>query len=303
MRKELMMEAIGNISDKHIMEFASPGRFDKRQIKKNVAIAACMCIVVVVSVIVGVNYKGLLSKHQGGGDVIWGIKDLNSYEDTTKESTSMEPGTIKVADSLTEAFLNSTAESDVFAIMVHETSGAEKNDVYQQFVLKQGVKEDYLENGIIFATIKQVESFTCPDNMSIVLYLAKKEANDVIINKDNIEDVDLETLLVTINLKDDIESVLQELDKYEDILSQDEYQKKRLSAIQENVEKVINTILQDYNISEDALLIKGKILPYFRAEVSKETLKNLLEDDRVGTIIMHESGNGEKINDFGKIIY
>lgn len=242
MKKELIIEAIGNISDRHIMEFTNIDSISKtHHITRVFSIVACICIVVTISTIAGLYCKEQLTSHHGGENIIWGDGDLHSYGDATKETAEL--GVVKVTDELSAAFANSNSESDIFAIEVHEMSGTEKIDIYQQFILKLGVKEDYMENGIIFATKKQVASFECPTDMSIVLYLANKAEKDiVIISKDNINDFDSEIFLVTVHLYDDIEKVLQDLGRYETILSPDEYQTKRLSAIQENVEATVSAV-------------------------------------------------------------
>lgn len=294
MRNELIMEAIGNISDKHIMEFANADSIRKRHLTHVFSMVASICIIVTLSGITGLFWKEILPSTHGGGDIIWGDGDIHSYEDSTNEKVKL--GVVEVSDALEKAFSGSDSESDVFAMEVREMSGMEKVDVYQHFVLKLGVEEDYLERGIIFATKKQVASFECPANMAIVLYPADIEEKDTVINRENINNLESEMVLVTVNLKDDIENLLQEIGEYENILSPDEYQAKRLSAIQENVDATIHAVLDDYNIPNEILLAKGKYLPYFRAELSKETLEKLLEDNRVGTIIMHDSSAG--VSDF-----
>lgn len=299
MRKELIIDAIGNISDRHIMEFADVNSLAIVRRRHIFSMVACICLIVTLSIVTGLFFKKELSSPGNSGEIIWGESDWHEYEDTTKGTETAELGVVKVSDSLAEAFANSDSESDIFAIKVYEINGMDNIDVYQQFILKLGVKETYLENGLVFATKKQVASFKCPTNMSIVLYLADKTEKEIIIDRDNINKFDSDIFLVTIHLEDDIEGVLQEIEDYEKILSTEEYQMKRLSVIQENVENTINVVLNDYNITDDELIIKGKFMPYFRVELTRETIVKLLEDNRVGIIIMHEES--ESIINFDKI--
>lgn len=168
MKKELIMEAIGNISDRHVMEFADVSNYKiKYNFLRACSIAACICFVLAISLIVGLNNM-VAPLNQDGEELSRETESDNHHNSID----SIEFGTVKISDSLAAAFMNADSDNEIFAIKVQEVSGADKKEVYQQFILKQGVEEDYLDKGIIYATKRQVQSFKCPDDMYIVLYPA-----------------------------------------------------------------------------------------------------------------------------------
>ena len=61
------------------------------------------------------------------------------------------------------------------SILITETTGIPKEEIYKKFVLPLGAEESYMKNGIIFLTRKQLEKIECPDNMAIILSLAYKD--------------------------------------------------------------------------------------------------------------------------------
>lgn len=311
MNGKLLMAAIGEVQDRYVMEFAQVEPVKKAQplgIAKLLPLAACLCLILAGALTLirpqelpkpqpGTSVPGTAAPSTvPSGNVIWAPGDLHSYEEPGDMALT-EPGTIQVDKALTEAFERYSAEHNIFAIEVHELSGADRAAVYEQFVSKLGVAEDYLEHGLLFATRKQVEAFRCPQNMSIVLAWAVPMGENIALNRNNIQNVRSETLAVTVYLDDDVDNVMRALAKYEATMPPDEYLELWRSSIEEAVEKAIHGVLEDHGISEDTLINKGIYLTNFTAELSKETVERLIGDPRVESITMYEVG--DLIQQFG----
>lgn len=180
-----LMTAIGNIDDKYVMAFSQEGtlKVNRSIVKKIVLpIAACLCIIVSAMVLLKNNDT---TNFPSTGEQIWG--DGITDNEVVSSSEQAVKGKIIIADSLKKAMHDSQNKNDVFAIMVTETSGANKEIVYNSFVKPLNVEEDYMKSGLIFATEEQIQSFECPADLSIVLFLAEKPHEDVVINESVIE--------------------------------------------------------------------------------------------------------------------
>lgn len=213
MNAKIMLNAIGGIRDEHIMEFAevkSKNIHDTGYIKKMLPFVASLGIVFCVAVGLtelfylpmtpqdGENITGSSSETESDtglnigtesekvdeplfdmDKVVWGSGSYNHETDNGEgmESNDNLFGTIQIAPSLENAMTEYVQEV-VFAVYVECPYISDKNAIYEEFILKLGVEEDYMEKSVIYATKAQIEAFECPENMGFVLHLANKQEDE-----------------------------------------------------------------------------------------------------------------------------
>lgn len=204
----------------------------------------------------------------------------------------MEKGTVKVSKFLYQALMKSDSPSEVFSVYVIEKTGAAKQDIYDSFISKAGVEENFLQNRFIYVTREQIEELVCPKDMAFVLYHEAEESNHIRVDKRTIDIFDEESLNVIVYVNDQaaVNKALEEIKELENTMSPEEYQEKRISAIAEAVDSVVDPLIKEYNISEDELIAKGGLLGYFRAKLPKEKIREMLGDKRLA--IWKEKGEG-----------
>ena len=178
MNGEKFMTAIYGISDKYVAECANEKHlYTLKKIRARVLIAASAALVV-LSVIFAAN-----SFYEKQKYIIWNqnadIQEIERYYDQATAGNIVITESLKNAVAvLTPSSQNKPPETDeksVFAILITETTGIPKEEIYKKFVLPLGAEESYMKNGIIFLTRKQLETIECPDNMAIILSLAYKD--------------------------------------------------------------------------------------------------------------------------------
>lgn len=180
MSTEKLMNAISGISDRHITEFAvvRPVVWLRNRRLKIALAAACLCFALTGLAFLlnrgGAAYVDKTDMPQPGM-IIWGggfgDNEWNDYTDIA------QMGCVTVAPVLESAMDDPGNGGGIFAVSVTEAGGASKESVYREFVEPLNVYEKYMENGIIFATKEQIESFVCPSDMAIVLSLAEEIRN------------------------------------------------------------------------------------------------------------------------------
>ncbi len=177
MNKEKLMSAIGNISDKHISACSDKTKFCKRR-KQRACLFVAACTVLVI---ISIGYT--VSIFSQPKNVIWNEQaDIHEIEKCYKYASvgnvifteSLE----NAIDVLTPSDQNKQPEIDekcVFAVLITETTGVPKEEIYRQFVLPLGAEEDYMKSGIVFLTREQLKKIKCSDEMAIILSLAAKK--------------------------------------------------------------------------------------------------------------------------------
>ena len=168
MTGEILLDAVGYISDRYVNECSNLRR--KKVIWKPLVIAAaCICLILTTVWFYSAVKQSKAVPTFPEGDVIWGNGDLGNpvYGDVCA-------GEILLSQELLEAFACSTNSTDIFAIRVFEVTGAPDEDVYEGFIKRLGVYEEYLEREVIFATQDQIKNISCPEEFGFVFTLAVK---------------------------------------------------------------------------------------------------------------------------------
>lgn len=171
MNVEVLMEAINGINEKYIIE----ARKIKKALwfKKHIWKAACV-ILAVIAVIFVWNVPERY-------EVIWAerlnVEELNEAVNNSKK------GVLTITRSLYDATERSsqtdigeektTPKKYLIAILVTETTGATKEEVYKKFVKPLTKNEDYLEKGVIYLTTEELMKASCPNDYALVLTLAE----------------------------------------------------------------------------------------------------------------------------------
>lgn len=191
MNAEQLMRAIGSISDRHIEEFAvvKPVAAQKYTWLKIVSMAACICFVVTA----GLGLTKILNRHDAeqisnttpSEKTIWGSPASSDPVEDYWEQT--DTGTIVITKSLKTAMERIEDESARFAVFVTETTGKEREYVYNSFISALNVKESYMESGIIFLTMSQIRSLECPPDLALILSLAEVSSSKVKITAEQYE--------------------------------------------------------------------------------------------------------------------
>lgn len=171
MNAQLLLDAVGDIGDSYVMEFA--------QIKPRktagwgwlAAAAACLCLILFASLPYPREDRPVVEPTMPEGNVIWGSASGDIYVDICEIA---EQGEIVFSPELTDAFAKSEDSTDIFAIRVYETTGASREKVYEEFIKPLGIYEEYLDIGVIFATQGQVREIAASDEFGFVFELAVK---------------------------------------------------------------------------------------------------------------------------------
>ncbi|MBR4852213.1 MAG: hypothetical protein IKV01_01275 [Clostridia bacterium] len=176
MIKEQIMSAIGNINDEFITECCTKNLYKRRKLRIYLWASAC-AVLAIISIGFTAN---ILSKQN---NVIWNENpNIQEIEECYRHASI---GKVVIADSLQNAVIvltpseqNKPSVADdecVFAVLVTETTGASKEEIYRDFILPLGAEEEYLDSGIIFLTREQLKEIKCPNNFAIILSLAAKQ--------------------------------------------------------------------------------------------------------------------------------
>ncbi len=170
MNAEKLMNAIGNISDRHIEEFAVVQRKTHKALwSKVVSAAACFCIILSAIFII----PSLLENEEGTPNVsdpyetIWG--DSSQSENVDEYINKSTKGTVIVTNSLKDLMENSESDLVLYAVLITETTGKSDEYIYNFFVKPLNVREQYLDYGIIYITESQINALICPSDMAIIL--------------------------------------------------------------------------------------------------------------------------------------
>lgn len=325
MKKELIMDAIGDISNEHIMEFADAECdkiYHRKKMGRMIAAVACFCIIVSGAIVIALYHNNSLIPPNGGvlaGDFTDTDKNDNGSEDKQnglqiedeniigdsfgvgiedETHSAKENGTVKVTPFLYQAIIKSDDPNEVFKVNVIEKNASTRQEIYDAFASKTDAGKDFLKSGFLYATKAQIEELVCPENMAIVLYHEEEEDSYIYINKKTIDVFDEETLTVEVRLHDD-QAVNAALKEYSD-QGIELSGKDRNDVIAKAVDSVLEPFFNDYNLSEEDLVYRYGLFAKFQAELSKGTIKELLADKRVAQIIMYKEIEGSDFsNDSG----
>lgn len=178
MTAKMIMETIGEIEDRYIMEFADVEEIKKVRIgvvKKCLFLAASVALIFLVGMAVDrILKEPTLQPVVDMEQVVWKKGNISQYGEEF-DYTKLVRGNVYIGDSLKVAFRNFLEEDTVFAVSVKEETGILKEEVYEKFIIPLGVAEEYMERGVIFATREQIEEMHCPEDMLILLSHANKE--------------------------------------------------------------------------------------------------------------------------------
>lgn len=288
MNGKVLMSAIGNINDKYIMEFAKVLPIRKQRsalFTRIIPVAACLCIIVmsVVLLMQRNDINHIKPVNISDGNVIWGDGAGDNILDDYSEKASK--GTIIIAETLETAMNNSKNENDMFAVLVTEMSDISKDDVYNIFIKPLEIDEEYMENGIIFASENQIRTLKCPDNFALVLSLAVKPYEDKPVNQEIPDTALNQKIKVKIFLKFNSYDILAQYSEQLYGLSDEVYQKMKQSIIKAEISKIINKFIDDYEISDDLLCGVGIYIPEFTAKLDITLISKIINDERVELVL------------------
>lgn len=273
MSGEMLADAIGGIGDSYILEFAYLG-IRRRKIHWW-AIAAGLCLI--VSVVIVWKWASVspvdappVIVAPPKENVIWG----DDAEDTSLNVFDhVSAGEIYITDGLSAALSRSKRDTDVFAVKVIEVTGATKEDVYEKFIKPLGLYEEYLPRGVVFATEAQIMQIQCPESFGLVFAHASKTGDSVLITKRYLDSVSDTRIGVVVYVRvGNVTHLTPEIDQSASICLE-----------------VMEQIMIDHGIEEDAEIHLDPYGNRFYADLHKETLLGLLEDQRVSRIWLAES--------------
>ena len=143
MTGEMILDAIGGISDRYLLEFAHVEPKKRAIWWRWLGVAACIGLFLTAVLLwPGYSQSEVDSSKPtfSMNDVIWGDASGDMIMDSF-DHVSM--GEIFITDGLTEAFARSKNAGDVFAVRVTEVTGASTEEIYEKFIKNLGLEEDY----------------------------------------------------------------------------------------------------------------------------------------------------------------
>lgn len=179
MNAERLMDAIGNISDRHIAEFANVKKAFFRRTTWYKAVAVLICVIALAIIpIIQANHTPQKNYPE---NAIWAVSELHAEGEISAENT-IRNGAVNLTSELNtlvknqakSASANSKDNINIFAVYVKESTGASKQYIYSSFVAPLGVEEDYMDNNIVFIPEDMLFTLKCPNDLTIILSPAKK---------------------------------------------------------------------------------------------------------------------------------
>lgn len=171
MNATTLLRAIGQIDEEYVLEFAFVAK-TKKTWRTIAAIAACAILLVSATFAVY-----CLRSPQPPKAVIW----AEATGDIEIKQFGIIKGHLQFSENLSKAIANPKNKDAVFAIQVTELTGATKAEVFRQFIQPLNLSEIYTDALIIFASREQIAAMQCPDDMSIVLTLAHRNKQEVLL--------------------------------------------------------------------------------------------------------------------------
>jgi len=295
-----LIYCIGNIDDKYIESY---NNFKKTKMFINIVkgsiVAACFSLILVL----GIGIFSFISKNEISSpyiqnSVIW--DDNNIGQDQNIESSlSLENGQIIISESLQNAINKSKSKNDIFAVYVTETSGIDKEILYKNFIQKLNLKENFMEDSVIFATAEQITNMKCPPDYSIFLTLAnnsKSFKKETIVDSNYISNLDSKTIDVTVYLKFDQEKVINDIKEYEKTMSEEEYQQLYYNMVSALIQNSVNDLIKDLNVDRETISDIGIYIPRFTIRVDKDMLERIYEYENVESIILCTNDAGQDLS-------
>ncbi len=193
MSETMMMDAVADIHDRYVLEFADVQPVAKVGLMRwMLPAAACLCLVLgalalrfvdgpkeppalELPPVAGSTQSQMPTTPAPTGATIWGNAAHFGGVGTVGGGNELEMGKVEVCYCLLETMETSENAADVYAVRLTEGSGVEKDVIYKTVVQPLGVDEDFLENNVVFLTREQIEHFKCPNNMSILLCIHGKD--------------------------------------------------------------------------------------------------------------------------------
>ena len=184
-------------------------------------------------------------------------------ENTQNYYGNTQPGTIIIEERLSAAIQNYPGENYVFAVFVINKSlnavGYAK-EFLAPFVTDEAHRELFEVRQIVFMSAEQIAALECPSNYWMVLGLAVKSSYDnPLITKENIDDLGNEAQDVSVLFKTD-------------------------SDDREDIRRAAEEVIANYGITEDMIIHKTTLRPYFIAKLDTEMIARMLEDPMIVSI-------------------
>lgn len=171
MKAEEFMETLGGISENHIAELVAYNMKKARQ-RKIIAIS-CVAVAAVL-LIVGAILTNLLRVK---GNI---YNNVNYYEELggkPEAAYGIEPeaGQIHIHGELALGMKSYGGDGVYFVVGIKDYNENSAQDIYDEFVAKLGVKEEFLEKGLLYMTADEIKNITtCPDNMKIEFWWVRQ---------------------------------------------------------------------------------------------------------------------------------
>lgn len=177
-----------------------------------------------------------------------------------------QSGALYMSEHLYMYLSSGDLEDQLFGIMVYELTGAPTEEIYENVIKPLGIQENYLEARTIFVTQDQLAAISWPEEYTILLI--KWTSPDAFeITADNLTNCDIPLIPVQIQLTFPVE------------------------VTQSDRDETWKDIVMDYFVVVDVPENTSYFAPDHSvglANVSPEILLQMLEDDRIGSII-HQS--------------
>lgn len=283
MSTEKIMNAIGEISDKHIEEAAVVKPFARRKKTwiKTSAAAACACMLIVAAALFASknntpDNKSALEYWRGD----FGLCEVNE--------------SFYITESLRREMENTDEGNGVMTVYVYESSGASRESVYERLIKPMNVEEEFMEREVIFVTAEQINSLVCPPDLKVLLMPAASLDNAFSVNEK--ESAAEGKIKVNVYLKIDLMALDEKYkEQFDELTAEGKYDERfamRISAIKEEVNRILDEILNDYGIAYEELDSVVTFVPKFVAELDIDLVERLSEDERISGIseCLKESG-------------
>ena len=219
------------------------------------------------------------------GDVVFGTYygGDQQYDDSYYKQATV--GSIVITDSLKNAINNSDNPLDLFAVTVIEATSIDRNVIYNTFVQPLNVDEDYLNSGIVYLTQTQIESLKCPSEFALILSLAIKPYEEVVVDENYLEKHKGEMIPVRVYLDFDYGAEFKKINEQLSGLTETEYEKAKLKILKDRIQITINEFLKDHDVPNEAVDYVGVFICRFTAQLDSELILKMLDDPRISLIV------------------
>lgn len=113
----------------------------------------------------------ILTENMASGDRDKYMVIINSFFLGAQNPLS---GYVCITEQLMDIYRIEKETERLIAVYVEERSGISEIRVYEEFIKPLNVSENYMRNGVIYISPKQMTGLTCPKDMMIVLDVVRK---------------------------------------------------------------------------------------------------------------------------------